>query len=852
MYYIKLSPYAKIFYNHWLINTRSPLYNLSIDQTLSGNLEVKKLSLSLKNYVRDHVLLNSHIEKINNEVYWVKNKKIYEMEYSEIDQSNTELLKYVAHPFNLHLGPLYRFKLLHIAPSSYRIILVFHHILIDGGNSLDEGVFETISNYYNNGNFSPRHTTKQQISLLSKLELNLSSTLKQNRENHKKFWKEQLGEVEDVNLSFLKFNLAKNVKLYRKDNTFIKEIYFKFNKNIKNKFRQIKTKYGISQYVYGKCIFAILLNRYTGQNNFVIGYPVAIREGTDIIYGTQLNSNLMPYHFKKSDELIDLLDRSKLFFSQTLDTNNKYSYFPISDILEENNKSFLNVNFIKTYFRERAFNFNGITNTKIHTDLSVDAIEENSLLFEQNARNTNEYRIRCHKLFINHKALNDFVNAYKRLFLTILDDLMVGNYKKSINEYDILTQKQYQKIVYSFNETRTKYPDTETIPQLFENQVLNFPNKVAVVYKEKKLSYFELNKKANRFAHYLLQHVKSNNFIILFLDRSELMIVTMLAVLKSNNSYVPISPKYPDKRIQHIICDTKSRILITNTKHKSRFEHLKNINVLIVDDCSFQSKLKKRSAKNLNIQKDNSNIMYIIYTSGTTGLPKGVMVTQKNLVNFATYTTKFLQTDDIAMSYIDYSFDAINTEIYPSLINGNTLHIISDELKLDTNALFKYMLVNNINYVAFPAIMATDFSLNYDLVKTKLRTMIVGGDVYKGKFLPFKIINQYGPTEATVCATTHVYKKNDERSNIGMPIQNTTCYVLDKNLSVLPIGAVGELYIGGDGLTLGYLNRLDLTNEKFIKNIFQTPKERDENINSRLYKTGDLVRRHFDERHLEF
>ena len=234
------------------------------------------------------------------------------------------------------------------------------------------------------------------------------------------------------------------------------------------------------------------------------------------------------------------------------------------------------------------------------------------------------------------------------------------------------------------------------------------------------------------------------------------------------------------------------------------------------------------------------------------------MVEHRNLANLLNYLSQTIKAEDIVMSYINYSFDAINVEVYPTLLNGNSLYILGDNLKVNLDDLYNYILKYNITFVVLPSIIATIFSLNYQLEATKIRVIVVGGDVFQGALKQnIEIINQYGPTETTVCATLHRYDKNDIYQNIGKPISNVKCYVLDEDLNLLPIGAVGELYIGGVGVARGYLNQPELTAERFVSNPFAldsrlrgndgegrgNDEDGDENGGrERLYKTGDLVR----------
>jgi|GEM_PF-1789917 len=859
MYQIRLTPYSEIFYNEWLLDPVSSRYNISIDQIFYGGLDVKRLKKALKRYVSAHVILNSHIKNINGEPYWVPNNSIRELEY-ELEyianggNDSCEISKYINRSFDLYSEPLYRFKLLKIDDDSYRFIAVMHHLVADGSSSLDAGVFETISNYYNQKNYVTPYSQNKQVRLIANLVANLTNKLDEKRTEYKKFWHKKLSGIEVINLDFLKSSKSGDKQRINESLSanLVDTINFGFGKTEITKLGQIKRKYNITPYLYSLNIFAVLLHRYTNQNNLAVSYPIAIKEGIDFIYGSQINTNLIPYEFTETTTIIGLFNQSLEFFTLTTRNNIKYGYYPIADILQEADKHLLNTCFAQTFFREKPFDFEGINKVETHTEFNVDGVAKDVLLFEYDARNDEErinYRVRYDKKSFDPELLNIFVTIYQKLFIDILDDLLTDRNHRKVSSYNLLNAEQYHKIVYEFNQTDKDYPRDKTIHELFEEQVFKTPSNIAVVYQNTRLTYEELNQKANQLAHYLRNNysIKPDDLIALCLDRSELMIIAMIGVLKSGGAYVPIDPDYPNERIKYILTDIKTKVVLGNAIHKNKLEQLIQKHAMLVDVIVLDSekvKIKLIEEKNTNPIANviNTNLSYVIHTSGTTGTPKGVAIEHKSLVNFVDHATQFVVAEDITMSYINYSFDAINVEIYPTILKGGLLHILDHSLRTNLDRLYRYIIENNITLIVLPAIVATEFSLNYNLNVTKLRTMVVGGDVYRGSLDSVQIINQYGPTECTVCAVWYHYKAKDVYTIIGKPISNTTCYVMDRNLAVLPIGVIGELFIGGEGLARGYLNLPELTDEKFVSNPFQTTEEKIQNKNHRLYKTGDLVR----------
>ncbi|MEI8054739.1 MAG: amino acid adenylation domain-containing protein [bacterium] len=855
MYKIKLSPYAKIFYTEWLLAPASSRYNLSIDQTLYGDLDVERLRTALKRYVVEHVLLNSHIQDVNGKYYWVKNDSVIELEYSENPVNTSELLSYVASSFDLHNGPLYRFKLLRTGNDVYRLILVFHHLVIDGSTSLDAGVFEAISNYYNDENYSTKHSVDNQINFISSLATTLSANLTQHKDSYKEFWYQQLLDIENIDLSFLKLDRA----LYDKNRVLLDDINqieaIKFNYGDIEfaKLKQIKSKYSMTPYGYSQCILAMLFHKYTSQERFAISYPITIGEGLDFIYGAQINTNLIPYRFTKSTTIIDLFNQSKEFFKLTIRSDIKHSYYPVANIIQENNKHLLNVCFAQTFFRDKPFVFTGIKKIEISDKLNLDYVTRDLLLFEQNPRDAKlNYRVVYDKRSIDGYLLNSFVINYKRLFIEVLDDLLTGKNNKHISSYSLLDDKQYQKIVREFNQTEKDYPRDKTIHKLFEEQVLKTPDNIAVAYEDTKLTYQELNNKANQLANCLHYNydVKPNDLIALYLDRSEQMLITIIGVLKAGAAYVPIDPKLPDERINYIFDNTKSKIILTNRNHQSRLQQIGQQDIIAIDDKTVQSELSLQKEDNPNVSIASNNLIYVLYTSGTTGNPKGVMLEHAACVNRMLWmisTSHFLGNEKVLFK-TNYIFDVSFSDIFTTLLTGGTLIVTKNVFDIDeiTLKFEKYSIdVCHFTPSQFEAISSIK---GFELFE-KLKVLNFSGEALYPKILEGlskKVLcaNYYGPTEAgeVTFEDTKFTEANKNIATIGWALPNVKLFILDKYLMPLPVGAIGELYLGGVCLARGYLNNSELTNAKFIANPLQTEQEKLQGINDKLYKTGDLVR----------
>jgi amino acid adenylation domain-containing protein/thioester reductase-like protein len=851
MYKIRLSPYAEIFYNEWLLDPESYRYNLSVDQILHGNLDVARLNNALKRYISEHVLLNSHIKDINGKPHWIRNADISDLEYSYTPTSKTELFAYISKGFYLYNGPLYRFKLMYIAKETYRFIFVLHHLLMDGGASGEQGLFHEVSNYYNHPKYRTKYSIAQQIELITNLTTTLYTRLKQDNTEHKSFWHEQLLEVDSLNLRFLKLYEANNKGVANTGINPIGEIRFCYADADASKLSKIKHQYAITPYVYGQCIFAMLLHKYTGQEKLIINFPIAIREGRDFIYGAQLNTNLIPYRFTSATTPLDLLKQGREFFKSLKHGKTNHSYYPIADIIQEGGKDLLGAVFAQTSFRDVPFTFEGITKVEIISELLVDSVAKDALVFEQEQKRQEFHcRVRYNKNFIDMELVNNFVNSYKKLFNEVLKDLANGKDSKPISSYQLLTKKQIKEIVYKYNQTDKPYPQNKTINELFEEQALKTPNDIAVVCKNNKLTYQELNQRANLLAIDLQNNhdFKLSELVVLWLDRSEFMLLAMLAVLKVGGAYVPIDADIPIARLSYILGDTEAKIILVD---KSTFHKLKQVNnhylkkVLVINNKTTQNKTGTVQVSNPKTTFSSNNLAYVIYTSGTMGNPKGVMVEHKSVVNYIyAIAQQYSNIKNVDFSS-NLAFDlSVTTTLFP-LITGKTIFIYSGKL-VEIGDYIKHINAHRIELIKSTPNFLANIASN--LINKRLIACIVGGEILErnvgNHILNYteQLVDEYGPTEATVGATALVISQKNYKSTIGKPYANYKVYILDHNLDPLPIGVIGELYIGGDGLAREYLNQPKLTANKFIINPFQTADEKNQNKNKRLYKTGDFVR----------
>jgi amino acid adenylation domain-containing protein len=445
-----------------------------------------------------------------------------------------------------------------------------------------------------------------------------------------------------------------------------------------------------------------------------------------------------------------------------------------------------------------------------------------------------------------------FLDYFMRYYRRNLENLLEHKV-----EFKELLPEDSTQLIQSWPVAPDPYLAEKTLIHLFEEQAVKVPDQVAVVFQGVELSYYQLNERANRLADYLQKEydVKKDNLICLCLDRSQHMIISILGVLKAGAAYVPMDPDYPDERMRFVLSDTQANLVLTNEAYSSRLRTLaRNVGIVSVDSEQFQVKLEGGYSKsNPKRNIDPFSLAYVIYTSGTTGVPKGVMVEHRNVSALlsAWQHSKSL----VGLSICAYVFDVFVWEVFNMICHGHTLHVLKSDVVSNPEYISKYICENNITITYLPPTQLPDIADYFALSRSEIKLvyLLVGVMPITQKLLQrFRdllphttIVNGYGPTETTVWSTVYPFDKAmmpERNVPIGKALKNYSTYVLDDERLLLPIGTIGELYLGGCGVARGYLNRPELTAERFIANPFQTGSEKRGGSNSRLYKTGDLVR----------
>jgi amino acid adenylation domain-containing protein len=427
--------------------------------------------------------------------------------------------------------------------------------------------------------------------------------------------------------------------------------------------------------------------------------------------------------------------------------------------------------------------------------------------------------------------------------------ISVANSEQQVDGSELLTDTKKHKLLVEWNNTTSDYPQDKCIHELFEATVERTPEAVAVVFEGEQLTYRELNARANQLAHYLQERGVGPEVLVgICVERSLEMIVGLLGILKAGGAYVPLDPAYPFERLSFMLEDSSVPVLLTQSK---LIEKLPPHSARVVYLDKDWEEIVQQSKENPSRSVTPDNLAYVIYTSGSTGKPKGVCCCHTGVVNLYTdfQSKQPLSVGDRCSLWTAISFDVSVYEIFSALLAGGALYIVSNNVRSDTQTFLDWLNFYQIHSAYIPPFMLNQLSerVLQGTDKFSLRRLLVGVEPIPARLLTslskgipgLHIINGYGPTETTICATLYSVSSFELRSGntpIGRPVLNTKIYLLNEQMQPVPIGVPGEIHIGGVGLARGYLNRPDLTEQKFIPNPFS------DESGSRLYKTGDLAR----------
>uniref|UniRef100_UPI00387EB368 non-ribosomal peptide synthetase n=1 Tax=Xenorhabdus szentirmaii TaxID=290112 RepID=UPI00387EB368 len=439
--------------------------------------------------------------------------------------------------------------------------------------------------------------------------------------------------------------------------------------------------------------------------------------------------------------------------------------------------------------------------------------------------------------------------SYLETTIRGLVDALAHKPQQLIQEITVLPVSERQQLLADFNDTQADFPQHALIHQLFEAQAAQHPHATALVFGNQSLSYAELNGRANRLAHHLIDlGVRPDSRVAICLERHPDLIIGLLAILKAGGAYLPLDPAYPAERLAHILKDAEPVVLLTQTPHAGKLDSA--IPTFLLD--AHEPFLPEQPSHNPDAQAlalTSRHLAYVIYTSGSTGLPKGVMVEHRNVLRLIVNSGfAELGQDDCVAHCANIAFDASTWEIWSALLNGGRLHLVSQSELLDPVRFRDSLIQGQVTALWLTSGLFNEYLNTLTPLFGQLRYLLIGGDVIDPRKIrqvqqaesqPAHLLNAYGPTETTTFATMYEITSPVDAIHaipIGRPIGNTRIYLLDPQGQPVPQGVTGEIYIAGAGVARGYLNRPELTAERFLADPFSL------DANERMYKTGDLGR----------
>ncbi|MBA4259966.1 MAG: hypothetical protein C0446_12440 [Chitinophaga sp.] len=645
--------------------------------------------------------------------------------------------------------------------------------------------------------------------------------------NQIKYWQEKLKDAEP--LSFPIDHIRPQKIDYRGDH-----ISFTLDTQTTQKIKNLANTLHVTQYTLLLSSFYVLLYKYTGQEDIVIGTPVANRHYNQIeqLIGFFVNTLVIRHSIYPAGSIMTLAHD----LEQTVLQAQTHQDLPFEKLVES-----LNIErdpsrhpLFQIMFRVQNFiDNNNFDLYEINKYLKVSQFDFDLLI------NDNGPELKGQLTYLTSLFKRETTERIVAHYVHILKN-MCENPHQLIKDILIISKEEYQQTVYGWNNTDRNFSGYKGINHLFEEQVLKTPLHIALVHQNNQLTYIELNEKANRLARHIKSQavIQADTIIALCLHRSMEMIIALLAIMKTGAAYLPIDPEYPSARIDYIVRDSQTPLVITQSSFAKKLQGTSSARLLLLDfEC-----YKHYHSSDLNIKVAMMDLAYVIYTSGTTGKPKGVMVSHGSVFNYLKNVEHFFH----AVNNVDYStnlsFDlSVTTTLLP-LISGKKICIYDGHLTE-----FK-RYINHLNKHKIDFVKATPSFLSHlplELLTHKIHACFIGGEQsnekqigYINRYIDY-VYDEYGPTETTVGATNYLCQNNSH--SIGKPYYNYKVYVLDKHGNPLPIGMVGELHIAGAGLARGYLNMPELNAEKFIANYLETPRDLEKRY-TRLYKTGDLVR----------
>ncbi|MBZ5536434.1 MAG: amino acid adenylation domain-containing protein [Acidobacteriia bacterium] len=834
----------------WLLDQmepESPVYNISGGTSLAGPLKIAALEQALNEIIRRHEVLRTTFGESDEQpvqnIARAMRVEVPLVDLGSLTREQRELeiqrvaVEEAQKPFNLTVGPLLRTVLLRLGDDNHVLLYTMHHIVSDAWSI---GIFmrelTTLYGAYSAGKPSP----------LSELPIQYADFAHWQRE-----WLQ--GEVLNSQLAYWKRQLAGALQVLElptdrprpRVQTFVGAVAtLDLPKELSYELRGLARSEGVTLFMLLLAAFQTLLYRYSHQEDVVVGSPIANRNRVEIepLIGFFVNTLVLRTDLSGNPTFRELLARVREV------ALGAYSHqdLPFEKLVEElrperslSHSPLFQVAFSMENAPGSPLESAGLTLTPLELEWKTSKFDLTLFMHESPTalRGVLEYNTDLFDGSTMGRMLSHFQSLLENL---------VADPGQRISQPSLLNDAEWQKVVVEWNQTASEYPRDKCIHQLVEAQVERTPDAVAVVYGESGLTYRELNTKANQLAHHLRGlGVGPDIAVVLFMERSVEMVISLLAILKAGGAYVPLDTTYPPERIKVMLEDAKGRVLITDRPVTA--ELLSHPIQILRLDKDWDT-IGQEPIENPVNQTNGESLAYVIYTSGSTGKPKGTCIPHCAINRLLSNTNYIeIQSSDNVAQASNASFDAATFEIWGALLSGARLVGIPRDVILSPQAFAKALHDQNISIMFLTTALFNQMAREAPGAFARLRCLLFGGEAVDPRWVrevlhthpPQRLLHVYGPTETTTFATWHLVNGVEPDAvtiPIGRPISNTEAYILDPNLQPVPIGLSGELHLGGDGLARGYLNRPDLTAEKFIPHPFNQVH------GARLYKTGDLCR----------
>ncbi|WP_166924929.1 non-ribosomal peptide synthetase [Flavobacterium poyangense] len=820
----------------------SQAYNMSFVTKLTGELNAVYFEKSFKELIERHEILrtvfrtDTETQEVRQVILPVKELDftIEELDFSAQANTNQGVEQYLdfknSEAFDLENGPLIRVSLLKIAQKQFVFLLSMHHIISDGWSM--ELIVSEIVERYNSLLAGKEHVVPALAFQYKDYALWLEAEKQsQKYKESEKYWVDKFaGDLTALTLPSSRQRPP--IQTFDGD-----ELSYTFSEVLTDKLKLFSEENGVTFFTTLMTLIKALLYRYSGQDDIIVGTPIAGREHPDLEnqIGLYVNTLAIRTQFEEKNTFADLLQTEK----NNLMAANEHQMYSFDELVGK-------LNLKRDIKRSVLFDVMVVYQNQSALNLGSKKEEADNLTFEKLdlRKKTSQFDISFNfsesnkqlELNIEYNTAIYDAALIERIFyhFDVFSTQSLAQPEVFIEEIDYLTAAEKQQLLFDFNDTNVGYPKEKTIVALFEEQAAKTPDNLAVVFEEVQLTYAELNEQANQLAHYLKENyaIQPDDLVGIKLERSEKMIISILGILKSGGAYVPIDPANPQDRIEYIEKDSDSKLVIDATELELFYEN-------------------RNQYSGLNPVPVNSpdDLIYVIYTSGTTGNPKGTLLEHKNVVRlFFTDQSLFdFSENDVWTMFHSYAFDFSVWEIYGALLFGGKLVVVPKLIAKDTPAFLELLQEQSVTILNQTPSSFYNLINNESVAEKKcdtLRYVIFGGEAltpsllldWHKKYPDTKLINMYGITETTVHVTFKEIGEKEmrsEQSNIGKPIPTLNCYILDAHKNMVPIGVTGELYVAGSGLARGYLNLPELTDKKFIPNPFTA--------GERLYDSGDLA-----------